>query len=502
VYAATQFLIPCVPFIFHFSFHSDYHHQYWEATTQVYQMTSKWLDSAICLASFHYQCDQYKDRRPLTFGGNPRVQNVTRERERLREQNEEQTETLLLAKSQSVRGGMGNKKKHFSSIRKRFAQSEGKTAAAAKRPGVKSFKPNRRVESQVLNYFTGTEGGLHSLVRTPQRNVREWRSSFAAHRDNKDARNAKRILVHTGLDSPTPSLFLQEAAHLYSLLSAVAMATLRYDIEGTQSPLADYIPGRPFPPVNPDELHIDIKYTYHETSKAWTFIHFCLGIERSPMHRTLYNAARPFLVIGGVSDKECELLMAAHGPYAQMALCNMWLKEFVSREYLHGSTGAVAPPIVARVFQFISDGVVGYNQSRKIAYVPFPFPHAQMTVFFSLTILFIFPLLYHSFVNNVLFACVMNFTTVLCLIGTHEVARELENPYFTVPNDLPLNNFQVQFNEALIAGMLAGFHPDSWRIEEDERAKADILAEIEEEEKQEEEKEAERAEEESVTQHA
>lgn len=407
--------------------------------------------------------------------------NVTRERERLRKQDEEQTDKFLVKSNSS--GDLS--KKRFSSIRKRFTQSERKTEV--KRPVGKTFKPNRNLENQRLNYFTGTEGGLHSTEET-ERNGKGWRTSFAAQGDKKGSRKSNRILVHTGLLDPTPSLFLQEAAHLYSLLSAVAMATLRYDIEGTQSPLADYIPGRSFPPVNPDELHADIKYTYHETNKFWTFIHFCLGMERSPAHRTLYNAARPFLVIGGVSDKECELLMAAHGPYAQMALCNMWLKEFISREYLHGSTGDVAPPIVGRVFQFISDGVTGYNQSRKIAYVPFPFPHAQMTAFFSLTILFIFPILYYSFVNNLWFACIMNFTTVLCFIGTHEVARELENPYFTAPNDLPLNNFQAQYNEALIAGMMAGFHPDSLRVEEDEKAKADILGASGEEEKLEEEK--------------
>ncbi len=40
------------------------------------------------------------------------------------------------------------------------------------------------------------------------------------------------------------SLFLQEAAHLYSLLSAVSMASLRADMEGVSSPLVDYVPGQ------------------------------------------------------------------------------------------------------------------------------------------------------------------------------------------------------------------------------------------------------------------
>lgn len=40
------------------------------------------------------------------------------------------------------------------------------------------------------------------------------------------------------------SLFLQEAAHLYSLMSAVALASLRADMEGVSSPLVDYVPGQ------------------------------------------------------------------------------------------------------------------------------------------------------------------------------------------------------------------------------------------------------------------
>lgn len=30
-----------------------------------------------------------------------------------------------------------------------------------------------------------------------------------------------------------------------------------------------------------------------------------------------------------------------------------------------------------------------------------------------------------------------------------------------MPNDLPLNLFQAQFNEAIVT-MFSGYHPDSW----------------------------------------
>jgi hypothetical protein len=50
----------------------------------------------------------------------------------------------------------------------------------------------------------------------------------------------------------TPPLFLQELAHLASLLMAVALSTLRNDIEGAESPLSVYVPGKPWPEVDPD----------------------------------------------------------------------------------------------------------------------------------------------------------------------------------------------------------------------------------------------------------
>lgn len=117
-------------------------------------------------------------------------------------------------------------------------------------------------------------------------------------------------------------------------------------------------------------------------------------------------------------------------------------------------------------FQSASFSYNRYNHCRKVAFVPFPFPHHQATVLFTFLSLFIFPLLFAGFVGNVVVACVLNAITVICFLGTHEVSRELSNPYFAVPNDLPLNNYQAQLNEALVC-MWAGFHPDSWRADDD-----------------------------------
>ena len=48
-----------------------------------------------------------------------------------------------------------------------------------------------------------------------------------------------------GVVPDKPSKFLQEATHLLSLVSAVALSTLRKDIEGEECPLIEYLPGAP-----------------------------------------------------------------------------------------------------------------------------------------------------------------------------------------------------------------------------------------------------------------
>jgi len=245
-------------------------------------------------------------------------------------------------------------------------------------------------------------------------------------------------------------------------MSAVAMSTLRNDLEEAESPLIEFLPNAPWPHGDPDSYSADVRKGWSRSSHSWvTVVRYLLGVSRNDGSRTLYNAARPFRVIGNVSDAEIELLQAVRGPQAKVSLCSMWLQEFLSREYLNGSTGNVAPPIISRVYQFISEGMSGYNQARKVAYIPFPFPHAQITTLFVLVIVGFIPVLMLTFLADPVFGFILNLITVMCFTGLHEVARELENPFQNVPNDIPLNNFQAQFNEALMV-MFFGYHPDAY----------------------------------------
>jgi hypothetical protein len=249
------------------------------------------------------------------------------------------------------------------------------------------------------------------------------------------------------------------------------MASLRHDIEGCPSPLSEYQENEPLPPYNSehyrpldehddDDDSLKKKYCRPWYDQMCHQFYFLIGWDSSPKQRTIYNAGRPFSVLGGVSEAEATRLQLARGPMAQVALCQLWLKEFIVREHLHGSTGDVGDPFITRVINCLSEGTAAYHQCRSVAYVPFPFVHEQLTRFFTFVVVFTFPVLYVAFVNTKFMALLMNFVTLLCFQGIYEVARELSNPYHTVPNDLPLNLFHSQFNESLRT-LLMGFHPDS-----------------------------------------
>jgi predicted membrane chloride channel (bestrophin family) len=97
----------------------------------------------------------------------------------------------------------------------------------------------------------------------------------------------------------------------------------------------------------------------------------------------------------------------------------------LKREHLHGSTGNVGPPIIARLQQYQSDGFLWYNSARKLSYIPFPFPHSQITTLFVMLTIFIIPVLMVSFAS-VWLGAVLTFFTVTLFVGLNEVSKELE----------------------------------------------------------------------------
>jgi len=319
-------LIAALTFLLAFRANFAYN-RYWEAFTAIHQMHSKWIDVAMDVAAFHLQSDIYANKRPPAFGSHPELQFIERERERRQEMSyldlQEHLEEVLPQKG----------------MHKFLTAITVTNAMKARRRKRKERKEKKEKEK---------DDDDDDLPRSPKENRQHNRCGFSSekimignpgmsrkHDRRKTMTVASKIrtLNHSGVwkagDRP---VFLEECAHLLSLLSAVALSTLRNDLETASTPLITFVPGEPFPHVDPDDYTADVRREWTKsTHRTVTVLRYLFGSSRTPAARTLYNAARPFRVFGGVSDAEIEMLQAARGPLAKVALCTMWVQEFISR---------------------------------------------------------------------------------------------------------------------------------------------------------------------------
>lgn len=424
-----------VAFTFLLTFHCNFsYNRYWEACTAIHQMQSKWLDIGMELAAFHLQSAKFGHIRPVAFGQHPHIDHVIRKRERQTsitpmkleeilnqiENDDDDEENDVISTNQSPKSKnilmsifTGRRKKKNRDkrrkIRQTFMDSHGECNHDSK-----SRKYGSINHSSEYKESDSLAAGLYSL--SSKSNLPRI-SSKSTDRPGLTKLSSIPDLTGGMSTRATPSLFLQEASHLISLMSAVAFSTLRNDVETAESPLQNYIPGSPWPPVDPDSEYAGDYSDFYKGNGSMNALRYLFGFVRTPAQRTVYNACRPFKVLGGVSDAEILLLQRARGPLAKTALCTLWLQEFISREYLNGSLGDVPGPIISRLYQYTSDGMIGYNQARKIAYVPFPFPHSQLTTFFLVIVICVMPILMLTFVSQIIVAAILNGMTVGVFFG-------------------------------------------------------------------------------------
>merc|ERR1712151_559627 len=104
-----------------------------------------------------------------------------------------------------------------------------------------------------------------------------------------------------------------------------------------------------------------------------------------------------------------------------------------------------------------------YNNSRQVMYIPVAFPYEQLSTVIVLPLLVLIPLLMAKCTLTYWVGAVLPFLVNTCLFGFSEVARELESPFLSVPNEIPLCTLLAMFNESLMS-MCSGYHPDHyWR---------------------------------------
>lgn len=110
----------------------------------------------------------------------------------------------------------------------------------------------------------------------------------------------------------------------------------------------------------------------------------------------------------------------------------------------------IAPPILSRVFQELSRGIVNLNNARKITDVPFPSPYTIMINVMLAIQWIVTPLVAASVTQSWMIASGLSLITVFAFWSTVHIAAEIENPFGDDPNDLPLVDYQIRFNQSLL----------------------------------------------------
>jgi len=348
--------------------------RYWDAAAAVHQMQSKWMDGVMHAATYHMQSHRYDNIKPPSFHeyGDLDSHFMSRMRERIRgadvdgygyadnnyrEQNNKRIQGRATEKSiegqnegcgrvsrvlLGTSGGRSGSATSTAMPSLRQSHRRHPETDALGRPVPRPLEGPARLDGNWGELFPPGDKTTYFDPSNPFK-IDDW--GFAGYRGGR-----------------TPSLFLQELAHLSSLLCGVAFATLRNDADGYESPLDVFQPGAPWPAVDPDQ---DVVIPRTCGQKLLSF----LGQARTPEERTKYNAARPLPVIGGVSGAEIHFLRTARGPYAKTQLAWFWLSEFITREMLAGSFGDIGQAMISRVMQFVSDGMVGYNTAYVLIFL-------------------------------------------------------------------------------------------------------------------------------------
>jgi hypothetical protein len=102
------------------------------------------------------------------------------------------------------------------------------------------------------------------------------------------------------------------------------------------------------------------------------------------------------------------------------------------------------------VYQTISRGFVNLLNAKKIQDTKFPFPYAQVIAFLILTTTILMPLQISSMIQSKVWCAIISFMPVWGAYCLNFIAQELENPFGTDKNDLPLEHFQIEMNNCLM----------------------------------------------------
>mmetsp|Transcript_16999 Transcript_16999/g.53419 ORF Transcript_16999/g.53419 Transcript_16999/m.53419 type:complete len:594 (-) Transcript_16999:36-1817(-) len=110
----------------------------------------------------------------------------------------------------------------------------------------------------------------------------------------------------------------------------------------------------------------------------------------------------------------------------------------------------IAPPILSRSFQGLSNGMVAFFDALKLTYSPFPFPYAQTCDLLLVIHWIVAPFVITQWVSHFSWAMLFVTIQVFILWSLNFIACEIENPFGSDANDLDGFGMQEEMNSHLL----------------------------------------------------
>eukprot|EP00435_Cladocopium_sp_Y103_P033056 s2059_g8.t1 len=94
--------------------------------------------------------------------------------------------------------------------------------------------------------------------------------------------------------------------------------------------------------------------------------------------------------------------------------------------------------------------IVDIYRVRKIKEVPFPFPYSQMVLLMLAVYTFVTPVIASQLIDSSMMATLATFCVTTAFWSLYQIADEIDQPFGTDPNDLPMQRIQTDFNDSLL----------------------------------------------------
>ncbi|CAE7336185.1 unnamed protein product [Symbiodinium natans] len=188
------------------------------------------------------------------------------------------------------------------------------------------------------------------------------------------------------------------------------------------------------------EMQAKVEEFHHLLARLMSLLFCCALQQVSPSERSFH-----ILDARGVDKASLEYLRDLDD---KEEVIQQWIQRSIVLRMADGVL-PVPPPVVSRVFQELSRGIVNLQNARKIADFPFPFPYHQVSIAILILHWSLMPLLSSMLLLPLNAAC-SSFAVTLFLWCIHLTALQLESPFGDEPNDLPMDQMIADFNQSLL----------------------------------------------------